>query len=396
MLKPVIGSIACLLLYASSVLATLPVDGTTVNRIADIGFNHSEVADTAAYLADEIGGRMTNSPAMRKAERWTQEKFKSWGLKDVRAEAFDFGRGWWIESSQVRMIAPRPLQLRGIPIAWTPATNGPLSAAVIVAPMQSERDFADWSGKLAGKIVLVTWPAPPKDDDLAPFQRLADADIAKLDKYQQPIFDPDLIQKRIERYRFRSKLDGFLAQQGAAAWIQMSRTEGRLVHGEGYGYRVGKTPKLPGLELGAEDYRKLTRLAKLGEVRLEIDSRVHFEDDDHNAYNIFADIPGADPTAGYVMAGAHLDSWVAGDGAADNGAGSAVIMEAARIIASLNVRSKRTIRFALWAGEEEGLLGSAAYVEKHLASRPPPSDPSEIDLPPYFFGDNYPIQTLPG
>src|SRR5271170_5375699 len=394
MLKPVIGSIACLLLYASSVLATLPVDGTTVNRIADIGFNHSEVADTAAYLADEIGGRMTNSPAMRKAERWTQEKFKSWGLKDVRAEAFDFGRGWWIESSQVRMIAPRPLQLRGIPIAWTPATNGPLSAAVIVAPMQSERDFADWSGKLAGKIVLVTWPAPPKDDDLAPFQRLADADIAKLDKYQQPIFDPDLIQKRIERYRFRSKLDGFLAQQGAAAWIQMSRTEGRLVHGEGYGYRVGKTPKLPGLELGAEDYRKLARLAKLGEVRLEIDSRVHFEDADHNAYNIFADIPGSDPAAGYVMAGAHLDSWVAGDGAADNGAGSAVVMEAARIIASLNLRSKRTIRFALWAGEEEGLLGSAAYVEKHLASRP--TDPALADLPPYFSMDSYPVQTQPG
>jgi hypothetical protein len=376
--------------------ATISAETVTINRISDAGFNHSEFVTTAAYLADEIGGRMTNSPAMRKAERWTQDKFKSWGLKNVRAEGFDFGRGWWIESSHVRMIAPRPLELRAIPLAWTPATNGTLSAPVIVAPMISETDFAEWKGKLAGKIVLVTWPAPPKDDGEAPFQRLSDADIAKLDKFQQPTFDPAERKKRIERYRFRPNLDAFLAQEGAVALVQMSRTEGRLVHGEGYGYRVGKTPKLPGIELAAEDYRKLTRLAKLGEVRLEIDSRVHFEDTDHNAYNIFAEIPGEDPHAGYVMAGAHLDSWVAGDGAADNGAGSAVVMEAARILANIGVRPKRTIRFALWAGEEEGLLGSAAFVESHLAHRPSPADPAEADLPPFFSTDSYPVQTLPG
>jgi hypothetical protein len=395
-------SIACFFLGASSFAAVVTPKGAStaesiaINRIADVGFNHSEVVDTASYLADEIGGRMTNSPAMRKAERWTQEKFKSWGLKDVRTEAFDFGRGWWIESSHVRMIAPRPLELRAIPLAWTPATNGVLSAPVIVAPMVSETDFAEWKGKLAGEIVLVTWPAPPKDDGDAPFQRLADADVAKLDKYQQPTFDPAERKKRIERFHFRPNLDAFLAQEGAVALVQMSRTEGRLVHGEGYGYRVGKTPKLPGVELAAEDYRRLARLAKRGEVRLEIDSRVHFEDADHNAYNVFADIPGDDPHAGYVMAGAHLDSWVAGDGAADNGAGSAVVMEAARILANLGVRSKRTIRFALWAGEEEGLLGSAAFVENHLAHRPLPTDPAEVDLPPYFLTDSYPVQTLPG
>jgi hypothetical protein len=375
---------------------SFPGEPLTINRIADAGFNHSEVVDTAAYLADEIGGRMTNSPAMRKAERWTQEQFKRWGLKDVRTEAFDFGRGWWIESSQVRMLTPRPLQLHAIPVAWTPATKGILTAPVIVAPMANESDFAEWKGKLAGKIVLVTWPAPPKDEGEAPFQRLTDADIAKLDKFEQPTFDPDQRKKRIERFRFRSSLDAFLAQEGAVAVVQMSRTEGRLVHGEGYAYRVGKTPSLPAVELGAEDYRRIARLAKRGEVRLEIDNRVHFEDADHNAYNIFADIPGEDARAGYVMAGAHLDSWVAGDGAADNGAGSAVVMEAARILASLGVRPKRTIRFALWSGEEQGLLGSAAFVEKHLAHRPPPKDPAEADLPPSFFTDSYPVETLPG
>jgi carboxypeptidase Q len=157
------------------------------------------------------------------------DQFKKWGLKDVRADGFDFGRGWWIESVHVRMTQPRPLELRGIPIAWTPPTNGTLNAAVIVAPMQSDKDFADWKGQLKDKIVLVTWPAPPKDDAEAPFQRLSDADIVKLDKYQQPSFDPEARQKRIDRYRFRTKLDNFLAEEGAVAWVQMSRTEGRLV-----------------------------------------------------------------------------------------------------------------------------------------------------------------------
>jgi carboxypeptidase Q len=392
----VAGSCVCIVLAASSFAAVPPADTLSVNRIADEAFNHGEAVTIAAYLADQIGGRMTNSPAMRRAERWTQDEFKRWGLKEVRTEAFDFGRGWWIESAHVRMTAPRPLELRGIPIAWTPATNGVLSASVIVAPMIEDKDFADWKGKLSGKIVLITWPGPPKDDAEPPFERLSDADIAKLDKYQQPVFDPEARQKRIDRYRFRTKLDNFLVQEGALAWVQMSRTEGRLVHGEGSGFRIGKTPKLPAVELAAEDYRRLARLAKIGDVKIEIDSRVHFEDADHNAYNILADLPGSDPKAGYVMAGAHLDSWVAGDGAADNGAGCAVVMEAARILARIGVRPRRTTRFALWAGEEQGLLGSGAYVEKHLASRPPQTDPALADLPAYITFDTYPVQTLAG
>ena len=385
------------LLCASSAFAANVYVESAVDRISDAGFDHSEIAETAEYLADRIGGRMTNSPAMRTAERWTQDKFRAWGLKNVHTEGFDFGRGWWIEASHVNMLTPRPLELRGIPLAWTPATPGVITAPVIVAPMVSERDFADWKGKLAGKIVLVSWPAPQVDELEAPFRRLTEPELARLDTFQQPVVDPVAQQKRIDRYRFRSSLDAFLAQEGALAMVQMSRTEGRRVHGEGYGYQVGKTPKLPGLELAAEDYRRLARLAKGGEVKLEIENRVHFEDADHNAYNIFAELPGKDASAGYVMAGAHLDSWVAGDGAADNGAGSAVVMEAARILASLNVGTKRTIRFALWSGEEEGLLGSGAFVEKHLAHRTPPTDPAFAGLPPYaFYNDSYPVQTLPG
>jgi carboxypeptidase Q len=174
----------------------------------------------------------------------------------------------------------------------------------------------------------------------------------------------------------------------------MSRSEGRLVHGEGSGFRPGQAMKTPSVEMAAEDYRRLARLAKSGEVTLEIDNKVHFDESDPKAYNIIADIPGADPKAGYVMAGAHLDSWVAGDGAADNGAGAAVVMEAARILASLNLHPKRTIRFALWAGEEQGLLGSYAYVNEHLAHRP--GNEAGTKYGPYYAGDTFPITALSG
>jgi len=385
--------VACVTFPASS---KAPVEGSVLNSIADQGFNHGEVVETAQYLADHIGGRMTNSPAMRTAQQWTQAQFKAWGLKNVRTEAYDFGRGWWIESSRVRMLAPRVLELRAIPIAWTPPTHGAIAAPVIVAPMRTEKDFADWQGKLSGKIVLVSWPEPLGEDLEAPFRRLDDGSLAKYDKYKEPNYDPQLNQKVIDRFLFRRRLDDFLAQQGAVAAAVMSRSAVRLIHGEGYSYQVGMSPKLPQVELSSEDYRRLARLAKQGEVKLEIDSNVHYEDGDHHAYNIFADLPGKDVKAGYVMAGAHLDSWVAGDGAADNGVGAAIVMEASRILGAIGVQPRRTIRFALWSGEEQGLLGSAAFIQQHLARRPVPKDPEVAALGPHFAPAAYPVEVLPG
>lgn len=380
---------------ATGPAAAAPVEAATVNRIADEGFNHGQVVETLEYLSDQIGGRMTNSPAMRRAEQWTQGQYKSWGLSNVRLQPFEFGRGWWIEASSVRMTAPRPLVLRAIPVAWTPPTAGPLSAPVIVAPLRTVRDFAPWKGKLRGKIVLTTLPTAAKDDVKPAFSRLAEPDLAKLNVYREPSFDPDSAEQRAKRTLFRMQLDAFLTEEGAVAWASMSRSDGGTVHGEGSGFKVGQTPKLPGVEIGAEDYRRLARLAKVGEVTLEIDSRVRFDDSDVHANNVLADIPGSDPKAGYVMAGAHLDSWVAGDGATDNGAGAAVVMEAARILSALHVKPKRGIRFALWAGEEQGLLGSYAYVDQYLAHRPP-GDPKYASLGPFYASDNYPITTLPG
>lgn len=268
------GWVPCLALAAAPKSA--PVDGETLNRLADAEFNHGEVVETIEYLADHIGGRMTNSPSMRAAEIWGLEKFTRSGLANIHKEGFEFGRGWWIETAHVRMVTPRPLELRAIPVAWTPPTNGVLTAPIIVAPIKAEKDLAEWHGKLAGKIVLTSWPAPPSDETEPAFKRLSDADLKKLDEYEEPKFDPEAEQRVIDRYvLLPRKIDAFLAAEGALASVHMSRAENHLVHGEGYAFQVGLTPKLPSIDLAAEDYRRLARLAKTGDVRLPRSARLH-------------------------------------------------------------------------------------------------------------------------
>jgi hypothetical protein len=390
------GRFAALAFFCSTAaIAAPPVDPGMLGRISDEGFNRSEVMETASYMTDRIGGRLTNSPAMRQAEGWTQDRFRAWGLTNVHKEGFEFGRGWSSDFVSARMTAPRALTLRAIPITWTPGTPGVVTAPVVVAPMRRERDFAAWHGKLAGKIVLFSYPADPKDATEAPFRRLEDGDLKKLDQYRQPSFDPDAIDQLVKRRRFTAALDAFAKAEGAVALVRMSSRDNGLLGGTGAGYEVGKTATLPAIELAAEDYRRIARLAKTGPVALELESRARFDDSDTKAYNVFADIPGSDPKAGYVMAGAHLDSWVAGDGAADNAAGSTMIMEAARILARLGVKPKRTIRFVLWAGEEQGLLGSTAFVDQHLAKRTADPDPAKAALGSYR-NPTFPITPLPG
>lgn len=371
---------ATALVLAAPAAAQAP-DRVVLNGIIDQGFNHSEVMDTAAWLTDRIGGRMTNSPQMRQAETWTAQRFRDWGLSNVRADPFEFGRGWSIVRASARMTAPRPLDLRVIPVAWTPGTNGVISAGVVVAPMSSAGDFGKWRGKLSGKIVMVTRPDTGSEPGEAPFRRWTDQELRDRNTYNQPSHSAPNTD-RLREAEFAARLDAFLAEEGALAWVKMSQRDGGLLHGTGYTYRVGATPRIPGLELAAEDYRRLARLALTdAPPTLELMSEVRFHDEDVNAYNILADIPGTDRSGEYVMAGAHLDSWVASDGAVDNAAGSAVVMEAARILKALGVRPKRTIRFALWNGEEQGLLGSLAYVDKYVATRTPLGD-AELDALP--------------
>lgn len=367
-----------------------------IARIAEEGFNRSQVMQTAQELTDNIGGRLTNSPSMRKAEQWAIDKYTRWGLSNIRRDGYEFGRGWSFDNSSAIMITPRRVAMRAIPIAWTSGTNGAVRGEVVVAPMKVVKDFDLYRGKLAGKIVLISLPGTGDEPDKPAFVRLSKEDIAKRDTYDQGNYDPDAVDRAVRNRQFESKLDAFLKSEGALAWARISYRDGGLVHGAGYNFQVGQSPQLAGFEIAAEDYRRLARIAKVGPApTVELMSDARYDDSDVNAYNILAEIKGSDPKAGYVMAGAHLDSWVAADGAVDNGAGSAMIMEAARILSTLGVRPKRTIRFALWAGEEQGLTGSLAYVQKYLATRPAPA-PEDVMSDRSRWIYRFPITKKPG
>ena len=189
--------LAITLLAAAALVAPVgaqEVDRSQINRIIDEGFNRSEVMETAHHLTDRIGGRMTNSPQMRQAEAWTQQRFREWGLSNVHAEGFPFGRGWSINRASARMTSPRVVKLGIIPVAWTPPTNGTLTAPIIIAPMDEEEDFAKWRARLAGKIVLVSQPDTGSEPGEAPFERLSGEALGKLDEYRQPTYSPAAIQ----------------------------------------------------------------------------------------------------------------------------------------------------------------------------------------------------------
>ena len=347
-------------------LAAPDGDSVAIARIIDEGMNRSEAMTTASALMDRIGARLTNSENHRKAESWAMDLLRQRGLANIHAEPFDFGVGWNLDSYAVAMVSPRALPLTAIPVAWSPPTAGTLQAPVVIAPMSREEHFAEWKGKLAGKIVLVSLPGQTSESKDPVFQRYSDADIAELDTYTRPVFDPDAAALQVKNRRFQGKLAAFLRAEGAVALVKMSYRDGKLVHGEGYDFQPGQTLALPAIELAQEDYRRLVRLAKTGPA----------------------------PEIGYVMAGAHFDSWIAGDGANDNGAGSITVLEAARLIAKLGVKPKRTIRFVLWSGEEQGLLGSRAYIDQHLASRP--VDPSLKGIDSYIAWRNaFPITPKP-
>lgn len=392
-----LATLPILMMNASPSFAQKSDDSPQIAAIIDEGLNRSEVMISAHELLDGIGARLSNSPQTRQAEAWAVEKFNGWGLQNVRKEGFEFGRGWSINSSTTVMTAPRPMALTTIPIAWTPPTNGTISSQIIVAPISKKAHFDQWRGKLAGKIVMISLPGTGDEPTRPPFRRLEGDDFNNLDEFREPIHDPKANDRRLKRAEFAEALDAFLTSEGAIAWVSRARRDGKLLHGEGYTHRAGRTPNLPAIEMAAEDYRRLARLAKTGPAPvISINNDVQFHDEDLNAYNIIAEIPGSDPKAGYVMAGAHFDSWVGGDGAVDNASGSVAVMEAARILSKLKVRPKRSIRFVLWAAEEQGLLGSLAYTERHLASRPP-APPEANGLARFFgWGNRFPITKKPG
>lgn len=392
-----LGSAAALALVAA-IPAPVRAEASDaqVAAVIDEGLNRSEAMVTASQLMDGIGPRLTNSQNYRRAADWATARMAAIGLQNVHREGFEFGLGWNIESYRATMVSPRRIDLTAIPVAWSPPTDGVLRAGVVVAPMSKVEHFAAWKGKLAGKVVMISMPGTTSESTKPVFQRFDDKQISEYDRYDLPSFDPAAADRRAKRTNFPLELSRFLKAEGALAMIRISYRDGMLVHGEGYNYRPGETLALPAFEVAAEDYRRLVRLTAGGpapEIELQLNAR--FDDSTLQAENLFGEITGSDPKAGYVMAGAHFDSWIAGDGAADNGAGSVVVLEAARILQRLGVKPRRTIRFALWAGEEQGLLGSRAYIERYLATRP--VDPKLTGIAAYSaWSQAWPIAPKPG
>jgi len=369
------------------------VDYGTVTLIRDEGFNGSKVMETLAQLTDVLGPRLTGSPAAKKANEWTRDQLATWGLVNAHLESFGpFGRGWSVERVSVHAVSPFTAPLIALPKAWTPGTEGPVRGKLVKAKLESEADLEKHKGKLAGMIVLLSDGRELKGPDTPLFRRYSEQELHDLALFElverrgaraAPAVDREAARKR---FRFQKTLREFLVEEKALASVEPSERDAGVLWVAGGGSREkGVNPGVPALVMAAEHYNRLSRLLdRKMEVELEIDVKARFHDDDPMAYNTIAEIPGTDKQPEVVMLGAHLDSWHGGTGATDNAAGSAVAMEAVRILKALDVKPKRTIRIALWTGEEQGLLGSRAYVKEHLASRPDPTDPEEKDLPAYL------------
>jgi hypothetical protein len=368
--------VAIVLSVLSAAHAEEPVDYEMIGKIMDEGFKRSQVMETVLHLTDVIGPRLTNSPGMREAADWTKGQFEAYGLQNTRLEYFPFGRGWSYDTITVHMTSPRRKQLHAMPIAWHPGTDGPLEAEITVVSIESEDDLEEL--EVEGKVVLLG-KAREQDEPSAPvFVRHNDEELSGLAEYPVPDTPSKQPSEWAKRNQLEKKTLGVLAEQGALAIVRPHYRDAGLLGGTGYQYKAGKTPALPGIELISEDFDRLVRLASRDEpVIVSIDVQAEFHDESHDGQNVLAEIPGRGSRPEIVMAGAHLDSWFMADGAVDNAAGSAVVMEAARILSAIGARPKRTIRFALWDGEEQALAGSIFHVRKHFATRP-----DEIDGEP--------------
>jgi len=388
------------LLTAAPLSAAGGPDYETLGKIRDEGFRRSQVMETARHLTDVIGPRLTGSAQMKAANDWTREQLAAWGLANAHLESYEFGEGWSFTRAEVRMTAPSSAVLAALPKAWTPGTDGPRRGEVMEAKLEKPEDVEALKGKLAGKILLVAETPERKKPEDPVFRRHDAAALDKLALYDIPEErDREAWRERSRKRReLWQKVNELLAAEGALATIEVSSFEHGLVRvggGGGQGLTDG-SPGVPGLVMAVEPYERLRRLIDAGEtVEVEIEVEARFERDSTLAWNTLAELPGSDKSGEVVMAGAHLDSWHAGTGATDNAAGSAVVMEALRILKAVGAKPRRTIRVGLWSGEEQGLLGSRAYVEEHFASRPEPTDEAELALPKRYRKPTWPIQAKP-
>ena len=389
--------LAAALVAACAANAQEKIDLDMTGRIRAEAFNRSQVMATLGELTEQVGPRLTNSPGMARANAWARGKFNGWNLSNVRDESMgSFGRGWEFSDASATMLSPRAFPLHVLPKAWTPGTNGAVEGDAILAKIESKADLEKFKGKLRGKVVLASDPRDYKFGDEADSDRYDDKELQELVGVDVPK-DRDggdraaMLKRFRDRTEFGPLLNQFLVDEGVLATISISGRDNGILAVQGGGSRkAGESVGVPALVMGAEQYNMLARtLKKDGTVRLRANVAARFTDEaDQPAYNTIAEIPGSGPHRNeVVMIGAHMDSWHAGTGASDNGAGVAVVMEAMRILKAVGAKPDRTIRVALWTGEEQGLLGSAAYVAEHFAHYPEPTDPEQKAIPAFLRQD---------
>jgi carboxypeptidase Q len=362
------------------------VDLETIGRIRYEGFHNSKVMDYATGLMDSIGERLTGSPNMKRANDWTRDQLTAMGLSNSHLEAWGpFGRGWANQYTNVRMTSPDIVTLLAYPKAWTPGTNGVTQGKCVRAVIEKKEDFDKYKGKLAGMIVILGADAEVKPIEGQLYKRDTDEDLARIADFNPTPEHNFTFADYVKRVQFVKDLNQFLADEKVLAVIDHSRRSeggGTVFVQSGGSYKTGETTTVPQLTMAVEHWTRIARLLdQKKEVSLELNVQNTFYDDDPMQYDTIAEIPGGDKKDEIVMLGAHLDSWHAGTGATDNGAGTIVMMEAVRILKALDLHPRRTIRIGLWSGEEEGLLGSQFYVEHHFGSRPPMNDPLMKGMP---------------
>ena len=393
--------VALLVVVASSPLAGQspePVDLDAVFAIKNEGFERSQAMELMSWLTDVHGPRLSGSPNLQAAADYTVARFAEWGLANIAQDVWgEFGRGWSNDRFYAHAIEPQAYPIIGYPRAWTPGTGGMVSGEAVLAIIQNDADIEQHRGTLAGKFVL-TAPVPDVQALFdAPGRRYTDEQLAAL------AAQPDPAQRRGRRgggggnRGFGARRMAFFVEEGVAALLEPGpepRTRrgdtGSVWVGSGGSRNADAPPVAPQVVLLTEHYGRIARtLEKDIPVTLELNVQNRFHDDTLDAFNIIAEIPGTDRADEVVMLGAHFDSWHAGTGATDNAAGSVVMMEAMRILKATGLPLRRTVRIALWTGEEQGLLGSRAYVTTHFGDRRTMElEPAHATLSGYFNVDN--------
>jgi len=378
------------------------LDLATIARIRDEGFNHSHIMEYASGLFDGVGSRLTGSPDFTKAEQWSLDQLRRMGTANVHSESWgEFGMGWEQIGTAVQMTAPGTATFLAQATPWSPATAGEVTGEVIAVPrLKTEKDFDAWKGKLAGKIVLYGDAPKIKPDPTNPLEHY---DQAKLDHFrsypldgdQEDSYvlpkDPQYWEDAFGRMAFLEKVGHFFADEHAVAVLRPGGSGG-IIHDDTnsslgwFVYRPEHKQAIPSAVIGSEAFGRMHRLVShnVG-VSLRVNVATKFYGDHEPGSDVIAEIPGTDPALKdqVVMLGGHLDCWIAGTGATDDGAGAIIALEAMRILRALNVQPRRTIRLALWGGEEQGVFGSTGYVSNHFGA-PGYSTKAEEQVVPVF------------